>query len=324
MDTVSYSNAVILGTGQVGMALMEQLVERRVKVTLVNRRGRVGEPLPEGVQLAAADVNDAAAVTRIAQDATVVFATVQPDYTQWPEKFPPLVRSLIDGIAKTDARLVFVDNLYMYGPTHGQPLREDLPYAATGPKGRTRAQVASLLLEAHRAGRIRVAIGRASDFFGPRVTATAVFGERFFGAIWKGNPVDLFGNPDLPHTYTYVPDFARALITLSKHEAAYGRAWHVPNAGTVSTREMVRLFEEALRQPIKCRTINRFMVALAALFVPMVRELKELAYEFEEPYIVDDTAFRAAFGADTTPLASAVAETAEWFRERTQQIQKAA
>jgi nucleoside-diphosphate-sugar epimerase len=314
MTTNQYSKAVIFGAGQVGMTLMEQLVANGVTVTLVSRRGAVGEALPAGASIVAGDVGDPATVARLAKTADVVFETAQPAYTEWPRKFPPLVQSIIDGMAQTSTPMVFVDNLYMYGATHGQPIREDLPYAATGHKGKTRAQVANMLLDAHKAGKIRVTIGRASDFYGPRAVDSAVFGERFFEAAWAGKPVDLFGNPDLPHTYTYVPDFARALITLSEHDAAFGRAWHVPNAPAVSTRDMVMALEKEFGQPIKSRVVNKLMLSTVGLFVPIVREMKEMAYEFDEAYVVDDSQFRAAFGAQVTPLPEAARATVAWYR----------
>ena len=165
MTSLAYSRAIIFGAGQVGMTLMEQLVQQGVAVTLVNRRGQVSEPLPAGATVVAGDLTDPATVARLAMDAKVVFATAQPDYTQWPEKWPPLMQSLIGGIAQTDAHLVFVDNLYMYGPTHGKPIREDLPYAATGRKGKTRAAIATMLLDAHKAGEVRTTIWASLGFF---------------------------------------------------------------------------------------------------------------------------------------------------------------
>ena len=269
MSTFAYTHATIFGAGQVGMTLMEQLVASGVQVTLVNRRGRVAESLPAGARVVAGDLIDPATVARLAADAEVVFTTAQPAYTEWPQGWPPLIRSLIEGITQSRARWVFVDNLYMYGATGGQPLREELPYAATGHKGKTRAQVATALLDAHRAGRLQMTIGRASDFFGPRGTDTAVFGERFFTAAFAGKPVDVFGDPALPHTYTYLPDFARGLITLSRRSEAYGRAWHTPNHQTVSTLEMIRLFEVELGRTLKTRTISPLMLTLAGLFAPL-------------------------------------------------------
>jgi len=316
MATISYDKAVIFGAGQVGMTLMEQLAAQRVQVTLVNRSGRVHEPLPAGVQVVAGDLTNPANVARLAQSAPVVFQTAQPAYTAWPEQWPPLAQSIIDGISQTQARLVFVDNLYMYGPTHGQPIREDLPYTATGHKGKVRAQVATMLRDAHQAGKIKVTIGRASDFYGPRANDTAVFGDRFFAAALTGKAADVFGDLNLLHTYTYVPDFARALITLSRHEDAYGQVWHAPNAPALSTAAMIQRFEEEIGQPIKTRVATRFMLSLLGLFVPVVREMKEMLYEFEEDYVVDDSRFRAAFGAETTPTAEAVAATVAWHRQQ--------
>jgi nucleoside-diphosphate-sugar epimerase len=169
-----------------------------------------------------------------------------------------------------------------------------------------------MLLDAHKAGKVRATIGRASDFYGPRATDTAIFGDRFFAAAFAGKPADLFGNPALPHTYTYVPDFAQALITLSRSEEAYGRAWHVPNTQTVSTLAMVDQFARALGRPIKTRVVNPLMLSMIGLFVPIVREMKEMAYEFDEPYIVDDSRFRATFPVQTTPVDEAVAATVAW------------
>jgi len=317
MTTTQYATAVIFGTGQVGMTLMEQLVAQGVAVTLVSRRGAVSEPLPAGAAIVAADISDPATVARLAKGAGVVFETAQPAYTEWPQQWPPLAQSIIDGMAQTTTPLVFVDNLYMYGATHGQPLREDLPYAATGHKGKTRALVATMFLDAHKAGKLRVAIGRASDFYGPRAVDSAVFGDRFFAAAAAGKPVDLFGNPDLPHTYTYVPDFARALITLSTHDDAFGRAWHVPNAPTVSTHDLMKLIEKEYGQPIKSRVAGKLMLSVVGLFSPIVRELKEMAYEFDEAYVVDDSQFRAAFGAEVTPLAEGARATVAWVRQTT-------
>ena len=117
------------------------------------------------------------------------------------------------------------------------PLTEDLPLAATTRKGATRAAMHASLLEAHWDGRIRFVAGRASDFFGPGVEGSAV-GERFFGPLAAGKPMDVVGDPDRPHSYTYVGDFGEALVRLSETSGSWGQAWHIPNAPTVSTRAL--------------------------------------------------------------------------------------
>jgi len=168
-DTIS--PYVILGAGQLGLAVMDELVAQGKPATLANRSGKVGEPLPAGVNMVQADSTDPDAVARLAKDAQVVFHCAQPSYDRWPDLFPPLTRAILDGVSRTQAKLVFGDNLYMYGPTGGQPIREDLPYAATGVKGKTRAAMAKMLLDAHRAGQARLTIGRASDFYSPTSTS---------------------------------------------------------------------------------------------------------------------------------------------------------
>lgn len=304
---------VILGTGPLGLAIMDELVAQGHTPTLVNRSGRLSEQLPAGVILTTADLTQSSEVARVTQNADIVFFCAQPAYHQWPEKFPPLIQSLIDGVAQTGAKIVFGSNTYMYGATNGALLTEDLPYTAETRKGRTRAKMAHMLLEAHKTGRVQVTIGRASDFYGPRVKGSAV-GETLFEAAVTHKTADLAGKLDLPHTYTYIRDFARALVTLSQNDKAYGRAWHVPSAETLTTSQFIQLIEADLGHPVKVRTAGKLLLWLVGRFKPEVNEMIEMLYEFEEPYIVDHSQFAAAFGTHTTPHTQAIAETIAWYK----------
>lgn len=310
---------VIFGTGPLGLAVMDELVMQGKQVTLVNRRGTAPETLPDGVQIMAGDATNPADVARICAGADVVFQCAQPHYHEWSEKFPPIIAGIIGGVSQTDARLVVGDNLYMYGATDGAPIHEDLPYAATGRKGRTRAALAQQLLDVHAAGDIQVTLGRASDFYGPRVMGSAV-GDVVFDAALAGKPINVLGNPDLPHTYTYIRDFARALVVLSERREAFGRAWHVPSAETVSTRAFVEMVGEAVGDTqdgstaLKLRPAGKWVVSLLGLFNPTLREFKEMMYEFEEPYVVDHSQYKAVFGNGVTPHRQAIAETVSWYQ----------
>jgi nucleoside-diphosphate-sugar epimerase len=311
MTTTPYT---VLGTGQLGLAIMDALIAQGKSVTLVNRSGKVNEALPANVSWLQADMNDPAAVTRVCQGTQVAFACVQPPYTQWPELFPALYRAIIDGVAPTGAKLVFGDNLYMYGSTQGQPIREDTPYAATGRKGRTRALIADMLMDAHHTGKVCVAIGRASDFYGPRCTDSAL-GDNVFGNLLAGKPMDLLGNIDLPHTYSFIRDFAKALVILADHPEADGQAWHIPNAPTQTTREVAQMIADQAGTPLRYRSAKPWMVRTLGLFNPVLREMSEMVYEFQEPYVVDDSRFVQAFGNTATPLAQGIGETLAWFRQ---------
>lgn len=304
---------VVLGGGQIGSLIAGQLAQAGESVAMATRSGR--DPQIAGVTGVPVEATDAASVRKVTEGATTVYFAVQPAYTDWPAGFPPLVEGVLGGLKGAGGRLVVVDNLYMYGPTGGKPIVETLPYAATTRKGRVRAAMATRLLDAHRAGDVAVTIGRASDFFGPGATDTAV-GERFFPPILARKAAEVYGDPALPHTYSYAPDFARALIELGRHDEAFGRAWHVPNAPTVSTDRFVELAAAAAGTPPRSKTMGKLKLRIGGLFVPAAKEMIEMAYEFEEPFIVDDSAFRAVFPLQPTPLETSLAETITWFRAR--------
>jgi nucleoside-diphosphate-sugar epimerase len=306
---------VILGTGQLGQAIMRTLIKRGECIRMVNRSGKAPEGIPpHSVEITTADLYNPEEVRRVTQGAEVVFHTVNPSYEQWQEKFPALQKSLIEGMSGNTAPLVMGDNLYMYGPVSG-PIREDMPYAAKTRKGSTRARIAEMLLEAHQQGKLRAVLGRGSDFFGPGVTSSMV-GEPVFDALAKGKTANILGNPDLPHTYTFIDDFAQALIVLGEHEEALGQTWHVPNAGTITTRQFVTLAAQALDTQPKMMIAGPLMMRLLGLFIPAVREMIEMEYEVTQPFIVDDSKYKQAFGDHSTPLQDAIRQTADWYKGR--------
>src|SRR5262245_11335526 len=146
---------VVLGTGAIGRSVMEELVKRGESGRMVNRSGKMDE-VPAGVEVIASDLYDQAKVREVTRDAQVVYQASQPSYKQWPEKFPILQNSIIDGLTGGSAKLVIVENLYMYGDTHGKPMTEDMPYNAHTRKGRVRAEISRAAFNAHKEGRVRV------------------------------------------------------------------------------------------------------------------------------------------------------------------------
>ncbi len=208
----------MFGAGQVGRALTARLVGLGLAVRVVSRTRPPG--LLEGVQWRGADATDPRAASDAAAAASVVYQCLNAPYTDWPQRFPPLQRGVLAAAGSTGALLVSLENLYAYGPTGGKPMTEDLPLAATTVKGQTRAAMSREPLEAADKGRVRIAIGRASDFFGAGVTDSTL-GDRVFANAVAGKRADFIGNPDLPHTYSYIPD-----IGLSGHN----RRWIYANA----------------------------------------------------------------------------------------------
>jgi nucleoside-diphosphate-sugar epimerase len=302
---------VVFGTGQVGLALAGRLAGLGVEVRAVSRRRPVA--LVDGVDWRAADATDLDAAADAAKGASVVYQCLNAPYTRWPELFPPLQRGALAAAERADALLVTLENVYAYGPVGGKPMTEDLPLAATTSKGRTRAAMTAELLSAAAAGRVRIAIGRASDFFGAGATESTL-GERVFGNAVAGKRADFIGNPSLPHTYSYVPDIAAGLATLGTDERAAGQVWHLPGPETVTTRALLDLVAAEVGHPVAVRNVPPLALRAMGVVSPLMRGLAEMAYEFEEPFILDTTKFESAFGTAATPLATAITGTVAWYR----------
>ena len=217
--------------------------------------------------------------------------------------------------AAANAKLVVAENLYMYGPVSGS-ITEALPFHPTTRKGRVRAQMAEELMTAHRAGLVRATSGRASDFYGPGAGRQGIFGDRVIPPLLAGKSVSMLGKLDVPHTYTYVPDFGKGLVLLGAHDEALGQSWHIPNAPTLTTRQMLSLFFEEADLPPKMGAVPDLLVRMLGLVNPLLREVAEMLYEFNEPFVVDSSKFVQAFGDIATPHREAIRQTLEWYRQR--------
>ena len=304
---------VVFGTGQVGSALAAHLTGLDIPVRVVSRHR---PPALAGGNWLAADASDPEAAAAAAKGASVVYQCLNAPYTQWPERFPPLQRGVLAAAERNGALLVALENLYGYGPTGGRPMTENLPLAATTVKGRTRAAMTAELLAAADAGQVRIAIGRASDFFGPGVTQGSVLGERVFGNVLAGKRADFIGNPDLLHTYSYVPDIAAGLATLGTDARAVGQVWHLPGPQTVTTRARLDLAAREVGHLVAVRSVPPLALRALGLVNPMLRELVETAYQFNQPFVLDTSKYESFFGATGTPMAAAVAATVAWYRTR--------
>ncbi len=274
------------------------------------------DALPAGVEWLTVDASDAELAVDAAKGARVIYQCLGAPYTQWPQLFPPLQRGVLAAAERNNALLVNLENLYGYGPTGGRPLTEDLPLAANTVKGRTRAAMTEELLAASSAGRVRIAIGRASDFFGPGVTETTL-GERVFAKALADKRVDFIGNPDLLHTYSYVPDVAAGLATLGTDDRAVGGVWHLPGPETVTTRAALDLLAAEVGHPVGIRSVPKPLLRVLGVFSPLMRGVAEMTYQFEEPFVLDTTKYDSRFGSSGTPLHTAVAATVAWYRDPT-------
>jgi nucleoside-diphosphate-sugar epimerase len=301
---------VVLGaSGAVGAAVVRELASRGHRVRAVYRNTSVPE-LP-GVQALREDVTTASGAAAACASAAVVYHCAAPAYHRWVQEFPGLTAAIRQGAA--GAKLVFADNLYMYGPVDA-PMTEDLPYAGRTPMSRVRAEMAESLLAAHRVGDLRVAIGRASDYYGAGGVNSTV-GATVFGQAARGRTVRWAGSLDQPHSFNYLPDIARALVTLGTDERADGQVWHLPADRPVTGREFIDLISAELGHPVKAAALGRPMQRVLGLFNPTIRALGQTWYQRDRPFVADASKFTHTFGPlSMTPHREAIAATLDWYR----------
>jgi nucleoside-diphosphate-sugar epimerase len=238
------------------------------------------------------------------------------DVKVWARELPRIADALIAGAGRAGVRLVVLDNLYLLGKPNGRRLDEDSPVTPASRKGEIRARIAERFAAAHGRGDVRVVTGRASDFYGPGGVGTH-FGDVFWPKALKEGVGPLLLNPDTPHTYHYTHDVAAGLAALgTAPDDVTGRWWMLPCAPAETSRAMVERFSAALGRPIRIQRMPRPLVGLAGLIVPIVREIAEMMYQWDEPFVADDRRFRERFGAaaQVTPLEAGAPAMVEWAK----------
>jgi nucleoside-diphosphate-sugar epimerase len=303
---------VVVGAGPVGKSTTQELLKQGHAVDLVTRSG--SGPDVVSVNKHALDATNATALTKLAVGATAIINAANPPYTKWDTQWPPIATALLNAAQQSGAALVTMSNLYGHGPAH-QTMTADTPMDSVGKKGVVRATMWANALAAHTAGKARVAEVRASDFFGPEVR-DANMGERVVPRVLAGKGVQLLGRADVPHSFSYMPDVARTLAQVALHDDTWGRAWLVPS-NTLTQREMIRALCTAAQTPeAKVSTLPKVALTLLSPFVPLMRELQEVWYQFDAPFVVDATETTSELGIAPTPIDQALAATVAWWRDQ--------
>ncbi|MGW4807473.1 NAD-dependent epimerase/dehydratase family protein [Kitasatospora sp. NPDC004272] len=299
------SKHLVVGAGPVGSTTARLLAERGEEVVVVTRTDAAARPL-DGVRRLHLDAADTDALSAAAAGAAALYNCANPPYHRWSEVWPPLAASLLAAAERSGAVLATVSNLYGYGATDG-PMGPDSPLRPNSAKGGVRVAMWREALAAHEAGRVRATEVRGSDHLGRGVVGA--LDGRAFGRALAGRTVQVLGDPDAPHSWTSPEDTARLLVTAATEERAWGRAWHVPSNPPRSQRQVVTdLCAAAGRPAPKVTAIPRPVLALVGLANPTVRAVRETAYQFERPFVIDDTATRETFGLEPVPWERIVAE----------------
>ncbi len=301
----------ILGSGgAVGRELAPALLEYTDRIRLVSRSPRKVNPDDE---ILAADLLDPAAVMSAVEGSAVVYLTAGLPYKRkvWEAQWPVIMRNVIAACTTHRARLVFFDNIYMYSGDRLDPITEELPIDPPSRKGAVRAHVAQMLLDAHSAGEIEALIARSADFYGPRTGAVSVLNETVFKPLSTAGTANWLGGADFKHSFTYVPDAARATALLGNTPEAGGEVWHLPTADNPPTgREWVEAAADALGSEARMRSAGRGIVRFMGLFSPIMRELVEMMYQYEQDYVFSSAKFDERFGTMATPYIEGIEDVA--------------
>ena len=306
------ASIVVFGFGAAGRAIIQALLARGDTVR-VAQRSRPAD-LPAGAGFTACDILDPAAVRRAVEGASQVVLAVGFPYDRrvWREVWPKTMTNLVEACAATGARMVFVDNLYQLGRQNA-PRREDMPLSDRGAKPAILSHVTRIWRAAAQAGRVRVAALRCSDFYGPGVPVSHI-GESGFGALARGKTAMLIAPPDTSHDFAYVPDIARAVVTLlDAPDDAYNQVWNMPCAPTLTPRQILRLGAEAIGVKSRVMSFPLPLLPLLGLFVPFLREVADVGFTWDRPYVVDGAKFMRRFGFTPTPYEIGAPATARAF-----------
>jgi nucleoside-diphosphate-sugar epimerase len=290
---------LVVGAGPVGRHVAQLLAARGSDVTVATRSGT--DTGIVGVRHLKLDASDADALTAAAEGSSVIYNCANPaDYTTWEEFWPPLAAAFLVAAERSGAVLAITGNLYPYGPVDG-PMHEGLPDAATDHKGRLRAGIWADAKALHDAGRIRAVEVRGSDYVGTGVGRNGHVTRQIPGAL-KGKRAWVIGRKDQPHSFTDVLDTARLLIAAAEDETAHGRIWLAPSNPPLTQEQAITQVLASVGKPaVKVSPMPRSLFTATSWFVPLVRELKQMSYQWTGPYVIDDSAARAHFGMEPTP-----------------------
>lgn len=302
----------ILGAGgAIGIELAKALPDYTDKIRLVSRRP---EKVNENDELFSADLLKADEVKRAVEGSSVAYVTVGFEYNAivWAEKWPVFMRNVIDACKEVNCKLVFFDNIYMYDPDHLDGMTEETPVNPQTKKGRVRAEIAQMILDEINAGNLTALIARSADFYGPGIRNTSFLTESVFKLLSKGKKANWIGSVNFKHSFTYTPDAGKATALLGNTGDAYNQVWHLPTASNPPTgKEWVEMIAKELGVKPKYAVAPKFMVRILGLFIPIMKEIVEMIYQYDRDYVFDSSKFEKRFDFKPTPYIDGVREIVE-------------
>jgi nucleoside-diphosphate-sugar epimerase len=304
----------ILGAGgAISNELVKVLAGCKRPLRLVSRRAAA---MPGAAEAVAADLSDKAQTIQAVAGSNVVYllAGLKYDHKVWAAMWPLIMANTIEACKRAGAKLIFFDNVYMYGRVRGA-MTEETRFNPCSKKGEIRAQIATALINEWKAGSVTAMIARAADFYGPNAK-TGIPNVMVFEPMSKGQKAMCLVNDSVPHSYTYTPDAAQALVRLAESESAWNQTWHVPTAPSALTgKEFIARAADAMGVAPKDRLLSRSMVRVFGWVNPTVGEVHEMLYQNDSPYLFDSSKYAKAFGFAGTPYAEGIRATAASYKK---------
>jgi len=302
----------ILGAGgAIGVELAKALPKYTNNIRLVSRRPtRVNS----GDTIMKTDLLDPFEVDRAVKGSSLVYVTIGFPYSYkfWKANWPRFMRSVIDACKKHKAKLVFFDNIYMYDQNHLDGMTEQTPINPPSKKGQVRAELVKLIMDEVENGTLRALIARAADFYGPGIQNTSMFTETVLKPLSEGKKANWMGKAKFKHSFTYTPDAGKATAILGNTDSAYNQVWHLPTAGNPPTgKEWIEMSAKAFGVKPTYREASKSMLKLIGIFVPIMREMPEMLYQYDRNYVFNSDKFEEAFDFKPTSYEDGLKEIIE-------------
>jgi nucleoside-diphosphate-sugar epimerase len=299
----------ILGAnGTIGSLLAKELAIYTNKIRLVSRNPK---KVNDNDELFPADLSDALRVEKAIEGSDVVYLLVGFEYSYkvWAEKWPPLMQATIDNCIKHNAKLVFFDNIYLYDLNTISHMTEDSAINAPSKKGKIRSEIAGMLMDAVKNGKLTALIARSADFYGPQNERSFLI-EVVYKNIKKGKKPNWFINADKKHSFTYTPDAAKATALLGNTADAFNQVWHLPTVDKpITGKEIIALFAKEMNAKNEVFVLPMWLIKILGLFIPFMREMPEMMYQYDRDYFFDSTKFNTRFNFVPTSYPEGVKQT---------------
>lgn len=272
---------------------------------------RQPKKINESDELFPADLADTAQVDKAIEGSAVVYLLVGFDYKKktWQEKWPKLMRATINACKKYKVKLVFFDNVYLYDVSAMDHMTEDSPINARSEKGKVRMEISEMLMSEVRSGKLNALIARSPDFYGPRNEKSFLI-EMVYKNIKKGKRPNWFMDATKKHSLIYTPDAAKATALLGNTEDAYNQVWHLPvDKNPLTGNEIIALFNKEMDASGKLMVIPMFMIRMLGIFIPIMREMPEMMYQYDRDYVFDSGKFEKRFNFKPTTYMEGIKQT---------------